>query len=67
MANVSQYRLANQAANGRLGDLLIRWRDAGDSYRTVAHRLGDLFGIVTTPTTVRRWTELAKDDPEVRA
>lgn len=50
----STYPLYDRILNGRLGELLMGWRDEGASPNEMAYRLRDR-GVTVSPDTVRRW------------
>ncbi len=51
----STFPLANRICDGQLAVLLRRWREAGDSFETIARRLDSERGVAVSSTTVYRW------------
>lgn len=62
------YLLTDRALDGRLEELLRRWRDAGVTRRTAARLLAqELDGIEISFETVRRWINDLEDEPNGEA
>lgn len=57
MGRTSTYEAWNRALDGQLGLLLAEWREAGDTYETIAERLRIEHGISVTTSTVFRWLQ----------
>lgn len=60
----STWRMADQLAEGNLGEVLVRLRDAGLPWRTIARRLHDEYRIDVTDVTLSLWHRQLTADEE---
>lgn len=66
----STFPLYDQILNGRLRDILVKYRSEGLGLRGIASRLGEDHGVMVSHTTVGVWCveqDIPKPDPKAAA